>query len=140
MTDHTVQGAITDQLHAMNVTGDYPTSLVCTEEGLLIASAGESMSDEELAGFTALFDDIVVRAGRDLGMGGIDEVTLLDENRGRLVIRPLYVEELRLFLVVRVPARTTWRRNTNRLCARLPKLMAPMVAELVQAEDAEAPE
>jgi len=121
-SDNTLDGL----LAAMNREGTYPASLVCTDDGLLIAAAGKALEDEEVAGFTALFDDVVHRAQRDLDFEDIDEVALRDGKRGRLVIRPVYAASRRFFLVVRVPARSSWRRHTNRLCAQLPALLTPL--------------
>ncbi|MCC6623632.1 MAG: hypothetical protein IT385_20410 [Deltaproteobacteria bacterium] len=132
------QALVEDELRATNRLGGYRGSIVCTEQGLLVASAGDVRSDEALAGFASLFDAIVVRAGRDLELHAVDEVTLLDARAGRLVIRPLPVgraaadeppvaeptagasEPLpRLFLVLWMRADATWRRNTTRLVASL---------------------
>jgi len=126
MTAPGLQLTLESLLAEMNLAGGYPASLVCTDDGLLVASAGETLADEEIAGFTALFDDVVHRAHRDLDLCDIDEVALRDAKRGRLVIRPVYVESRRFFLVVRVPSRCTWRRYTNRVCAQLPALLAPL--------------
>ncbi len=108
---------ISGLLEKVNEEAGFTMSLVCTDAGLLIASAGDGADEDQLAGLTSLFDDIVVRAQRDAGFDVIDEVALLDPRWGRCVVRPLPVdgEMGRLFLVVRVDARGTWRRATNRL-------------------------
>lgn len=107
---------ISGLLAEVNRDADYPLSLVCTDQGLLVASAGDHLSSTELAGLTSLFDDIVMRARRDLGSSWVDEVTLLEPDRGRMVVRPLPVQVgARFFLVLQVPPRARWRRNSNRL-------------------------
>lgn len=108
---------ISELLEEVNVESEFSMSLVCTDAGLLIAASGEGADEDQLAGLTSLFDDIVVRARRDVGLGAIDEVTLLDPVWGRCVVRPLPIEGGfgRLFLVVRVGPRSTWRRYTNKL-------------------------
>jgi hypothetical protein len=121
---------ITSRLAEVNATGGYPLSLVCTDQGLLVASTGDHLSSEQLAGLTSLFDDIVVRAQRDLEVHRVDEVTLLDPGRGRLIIRPVPLGGApRFFLVLQAPTQATWRRNTNRLTRELADLLAPMVHE-----------
>jgi len=128
------QRQLDDELRATNLVGRYRGSLVCTEQGLLVASDGDGLGDDEaLAGFASLFDEIVGRGRRDLDLRGIDEVTVLDRHAGRLVIRPLGLEATatphgpRMFLVVAMEADASWRRNTNRLVARLRELLAPIV-------------
>lgn len=119
---------ITRLLHEVNTEAGYPLSLVCTDQGLLVASSGDHFSSEQLAGLTSLFDDIVVRARRDLDSGWVDEVTLLDPERGRLVVRPLPLEgNPRFFLVLQIPRRATWRRNTNRLTRKLARWLSSLV-------------
>ena len=111
---------ITRLLTEVNADAGYPLSLVCTDQGLLVASSGDHFSSEQLAGLTSLFDDIVMRARRDLDSGWVDEVTLLDPERGRLVVRPVPLDgSPRFFLVLQIPRRATWRRNTNRLTRKL---------------------
>lgn len=108
---------ISNLLEEVNAESDFSLSLVCTDAGLLIAAAGDGADEDQLAGLTSLFDDIVVRANRDVGLGTIDEVTLLDPVWGRCVVRPLPIEADfgRLFLVVRVGPKNTWRRYSNKL-------------------------
>lgn len=115
---------ITDLLEEVNAESGFSLSLVCTEAGLLIASAGDGADEDQLAGLTSLFDDIVVRAKRDVGLGDIDEVSLLDPVWGRCVVRPLpnQGDYGRLFLVVRVEPKATWRRYSNKLRREIARL------------------
>lgn len=121
---------ITALLAAMNAEGRYPMSLVCTDQGLLIAAAGEPLRSEIVAGITCLFEDIVTRAARDLELDRVDEISVSDAAVGHLVVRPLAWSErqVRLFLVVQVPRAQTWRRNTNRLARKLLAILRPWLA------------
>ncbi len=112
---------ITALLTGMNTLGGYPMSLVCTDQGLLIAASGPPLRSEIIAGLTSLFDDIVGRATRDLELQHIDEITLSDGAAGRLVIRPISRPEasVRLFLVAQVPKDAAWRRNTSVVARKL---------------------
>ncbi|MEL6349536.1 MAG: hypothetical protein AAFV53_40915, partial [Myxococcota bacterium] len=75
---------------------------------------------EIAAGLTSLFDDIALRARRDLQLSAIDELTLRASSGERYVIRPLAPSRTSyLYLVVQVPRNTAWRRNTNILVRRL---------------------
>ena len=120
---------ITTILRAMNTAGGYPMSLVCTAHGLLVASVGEQLRSEVLAGLTSLFDDIVVRASRDLGLAAVDELSLSDARVGQLVVRPLTPDRpTRLFLVVQVPPHRAWRRSTKAAARRLVASLQPLLA------------
>jgi len=127
MPDRAVESRITGLLADMNARGGYPMSLICTHQGLLIASSGEPLRSEITAGLTSLFDDIVARAARDLDLRRVDELTLSDAAAGTTIVRPLLgeVEQLRLFLVVQVPRGSTWRRNTNLVVRKLLAIMRP---------------
>ncbi len=123
-----LESQITALLSGMNAMGDYPMSLVCTEQGLLLASAGELTQTETVAGLTSLCNDIVLRAVRDLEFVRVDEITLMDANLGRFVIRPLPgALDPRLYLVVQVPRNKSWRRNTSIATKKLDKLIAPLL-------------
>lgn len=107
---------MTTLLHANNARGGYALSLICTEQGLPLAVAGDGPDVDVLAAFIALFDEVVARARRDLGLAGVDELTLLEGPARRLVVSPLGVShEPRLYLVVQMDASRTWRRNTRLL-------------------------
>lgn len=131
-----LEAQITTILRAMNATGGYPMSLVCTAHGLLVAAAGEQLRSEVLAGLTSLFDDIVVRAARDLGLAAVDELSLSDARVGRLVVRPLTPDRpTRLFLVVQVPPHRTWRRTTTTAARRLVASLRPLLATTTNPTD-----
>lgn len=123
-----VERDVTDLLQGVNALGGYPLSLVCTEDGLLVASAGERVRTEVIAGLTSLFHDIAVRAVRDLKLARIDELTLLDRDSGCFVVRPLDLAGTpRMFLVVQVPRDKSWRRNTTLVARRLQTILRPLV-------------
>lgn len=122
------EAQIIASLRKMNAVGGYPMSFVCTDRGLLIAAVGELSRSEVLAGLTSLFDDIAVRAARDLGLADIDELTLSDARVGRLVVRPLTRDHNpRLFLVVQVPRHRAWRRNTATVARGLLAILRPLL-------------
>jgi hypothetical protein len=131
-----IEAQVVAFLRAMNAAGGYSMSLVCTDRGLLIASAGETVRSEAIAGLTSLFDDIVVRAVRDLGLADIEEFTLADARVGTLVVRPLTRDHSpRLFLVVQAPRRRAWRRNTSIAARSLLTVLRPLLATTIHPEE-----
>ena len=124
----TVEREATRLLSDLNATGEYPLALVCTAEGLLVASAGERARTEMMAILTSLFDDIATRAVRDLGLRTVAELSLSSPGFGSFVVRPLDPEvDPRLFLVVQVPSGRTWRRNTGAAARELLLLLRPLL-------------
>lgn len=121
---------MTTLLASVNRIAGYPLSLVCTEQGLLLAAAGDPTRTEIMGGLTSLFDDIVSRATRDLGFARVDELTLTDADGTRYVIRPLPVTGVsRLFVVVLVPHKVSWRKYTNLLCTQLGAMLDPLTRD-----------
>lgn len=124
-----VERDATELLKGINALGGYPLSLVCTADGLLVASAGERVRTEIVAGLTSLFNDIAVRAARDLALARVEELTLLDRDGGNFVIRPLDLGAgPRMFLVVQAPRDRPWRRNTALVARKLQALLRPLVS------------
>ncbi len=130
MPDRAIEARLTGLLAEMNALGGYPMSLLCTDQGLLLASAGEQVRSEITAGLTSLFDDIVARAARDLSLMKVDELTLSDAAAGCTVVRPLTHAggQVRLFLVVQVPRGGSWRRNTNLVVRKLLAVLRPWLS------------
>ncbi|HHO50475.1 MAG TPA: hypothetical protein ENK18_06260 [Deltaproteobacteria bacterium] len=123
------EARITDLLASANAAGGFPASLVCTAEGLTIAASG-TLATDNVAAFASLFEDIVVRGRRDLGLQHIDEVSLRGPIDGRYVVRPLvFAGRTRAFVVVCVPAARSWRRITNALVSRLSVVLSPLMQE-----------
>jgi hypothetical protein len=132
MSALSVEAQLTASLRAMNTAGGYPMSLVCTDRGLLIASAGEFVRSEVIAGITSLFDDIALRAARDLGLADIDELSPVRRPRlVTLVVRPVTRDHTpRLFLVVQVPRHRAWRQNTNVAVRSLLTILGPLLTNI----------
>jgi len=130
MPERAIESRLTGLLAGMNALGGYPMSLVCTDQGLLLASAGETLRSEITAGLTSLFDDIAARAARDLALLQVDELTLSDAVAGCTVVRPITPagSQVRLFLVVQVPRGGTWRRNTNLVVRKLLAILRPWLS------------
>lgn len=128
-----IEAQVTELLAEANREGGFPASLVCTAEGLPIAVSG-ALPTEDLAAFTSLFEGVVERARRDLGLSAVDEVTVRDPGFGRYVVRPLLFEgRARAFLVAHVPTHRTWRRLTTRVSAQVVEALQPLLAAEVRS-------
>ncbi len=118
----------TEVLVELNRRGGYSLSLVCTEQGLLIASGGDLARSEVAAGLTSLLNDIALRAMRDYSVDEIDEMTLLSGTSGRFIVRALAQGfSPRLFLVVHAPRSATWRRLTSVAARKLSLIVRPLL-------------
>ncbi len=136
MSESGLSAQITQLLTATTMLGGYTSATVCTHDGLVVATSGSSDVAEQTAAVVSLFDDVLVRATRDLAFSAVDEVTLLDPDNDRMVIRPISLSAgPPFFLVVRVPRKASWRRNTNQLLKRLMPLLEPLAPEPDEPDD-----
>ena len=125
-----IEQKLSNLLRQANKAGDYRASLVCTEQGLLVAAAGDTTGMDDVAALAALFDEVLLRARAHLGMQGVDEVTVRDPRVGRLVIRPIgEAASTRMFLAVSVPPGRSWRRVTTTLCGELGRELSVLGAK-----------
>ena len=123
----TLEHQVTELLRRRSDEGGFRGAMVCTVGGLAIAAHGTSTADD-LAAFTSLFEDVVARAARDLGLVAVDEVTVRDGGQGRFVVRPLVFDgRPRAFLVVHADVGRAWRRLTSTLVSDLVPLLAPLM-------------
>ncbi len=115
-------------LAELNQRGGYLLSLVCTEQGLLIASAGDLERSEVAAGLTSLLNDIALRAMRDFSVDEVDEMTILSGTSGRFIVRALAQGFTpRIFLVIHAPHRATWRRLSTAAARKLTRIIRPLL-------------
>ena len=97
--------------------------VVCTAEGLPLASTDSEFEAEMLAGLASLFEDIARRSEALLGWPWVEEVTLVNDRGQRLVTRQFQVDERWFILVALVAARRPYRRATNRAVRQLIPLL-----------------
>ncbi len=104
-------------------------ALLCTEDGLLIATAGAGRPPPETAAAIAALCAILLdRAATDLGIAPLDELNLRNLRGERFVVQPVAVAPgTRCLLVAEVEPRRPWRRCT----ARLRRALAPHLARLL---------
>jgi len=118
----------TEVLAELNRDGGYSLCLVCTDQGLLIASHGDLWRSEVAAGLTSLLNDIAIRAVRDFSVGEVDEMTILSGKSGRFIVRALAPGFTpRVFLVVHAPCNATWRRLTTAAARKLSIIIRPLL-------------
>ena len=99
--------------------GHFVGAVLATADGLPIASASSREDAEVTSAMVAMLSRVSEEAKRQLGMAEVDEVTIRDRERSRLVCRSLSVAGEELLLAVRVPARRSHRRATNQAIRRI---------------------
>jgi predicted regulator of Ras-like GTPase activity (Roadblock/LC7/MglB family) len=130
MSDNPRQPAVTMPtpiervLREMNRAGEFQASLLTSAEGLPIATAPANCDSDVTAAMVALVQRASYDAQSQLGMADVDEVTIRDRDRIRLVCRYIAVGSERLILATMVPPGHSYRRVTNLTVRRIRRLLS----------------
>ncbi len=111
------------QLRNLNTKGKFLASLVADVQGLPIAAMDSAYDNERIAALSALVRDVSHRAETQLGFKKTDEVSLVDDDKVRLVCRYFKVGNETYILSCVIPAYQTYRRLTNTAIRELEKIM-----------------
>lgn len=111
------------QLKKLNKEGNFMASLVADVQGLPIAAVDSEYSTDRIAALSALVQDVSHRAETQLGFKKMDEVSLVDDDKVRLVCRYFKVGDNIFVLSCVVPAYQAYRRLTNRAIKEISTIM-----------------
>ncbi|MBU7033317.1 MAG: DUF2226 domain-containing protein [Theionarchaea archaeon] len=111
------------QLKRLNIEGEFLASLVADVQGLPVAAMDSDYNNEMIAALSALVRDVSYRAESQLGFKKMDEVSLVDDDKIRLVCRYFQVGENPYILSCLIPANQTYRRLTNTAIREISKIM-----------------
>jgi predicted regulator of Ras-like GTPase activity (Roadblock/LC7/MglB family) len=100
-------------LQKMNDQGHFKAAVLTGNDGLPIATVPFSYDKDTTAAMVALLQRVSKEARTQLGMAEVDEVTIFDRDRIRLVCRYLVIDGEELVLAVMVPPNRYHRRLTN---------------------------
>lgn len=100
-------------LREANRAGGFQVSVLTSTEGLPIATVPAGYNSDFMAAMVALIQRTSNDAQSQLGMADVDEVTIRDRDRVRLVCRHIVVGRDKLILAVMVPPGRYSRRATN---------------------------
>lgn len=107
----------------MNQAGGFELAVLVTEEGLPVASAPEDRNAESAAALAAVLQQVSRNVQDQLALKGVDEVTVRDQQRYRLVCRGIEHGEDLLILAVYVPPGHYYRQVTNTAIQRIRDFM-----------------
>ncbi|MBU7015781.1 MAG: DUF2226 domain-containing protein [Theionarchaea archaeon] len=111
------------QLRNLNEEGQFLASLVADVQGLPVAAMDSEYENARIAALSALVRDVSHRAETQLGFKKTDEVSLVDDDKVRLVCRYFQVGDQTYILSCVVPAYQTYRRLTNTALKEIEKIM-----------------
>lgn len=116
-------GLLEAQLKRLNREGQFLASLVADVQGLTVVAVDSEYNTERIAALSALVRDVSHRAESQLGFKKMDEVSLVDDDKVRLVCRYFKVGDQTYILSCVIPAYQTYRRLTNTALREIEKIM-----------------
>ena len=112
-----------DIVAEMYRTGDFGAVVLASADGLPIAVAPADYESDLPSAMVALVRGVSHDVQAQLGMAGLDEVTLLDRARQRLVSRYITAGSESLILAALVSPGRPYRRSTNRAIRQIERLL-----------------
>jgi predicted regulator of Ras-like GTPase activity (Roadblock/LC7/MglB family) len=116
-------GLLEAQLKRLNREGQFLASLVADVQGLPVVAVDSEYNTERIAALSALVRDVSHRAESQVGFKKVDEVSLVDDDKVRLVCRYFKVGDQTYILSCVIPAYQTYRRLTNTALREIEKIM-----------------
>jgi predicted regulator of Ras-like GTPase activity (Roadblock/LC7/MglB family) len=101
-------------LRTMNKDGDFKAAVLSLEDGLPLVSAPAHYEDETAAAMVTLLNETAKRINHQLQLPQVDEISIVYDDRTRLVCRYFTVDGHALLLMVLAPPDQSYRRLTNR--------------------------
>jgi predicted regulator of Ras-like GTPase activity (Roadblock/LC7/MglB family) len=116
LTDQAYLGQI---LGEMNEEGHFKASVLTSADGLPLSSVSSPFDSETIAATVALVKNTIQQAREQIGLDEVDEVSIVQGDKMRLVCRYFVAGDEQLVLAVIAPPYQTYRRLTNRAIARI---------------------
>lgn len=108
-----LQVKLDNVLNRINEEGDFKASILSTAEGFSISAVSSQFDDVVISAISSIVQEVSRKAERYIGFKRMDEVSLVDDDKFRLVCREFPVEDSQFILTVVVPPYKTYRRLTN---------------------------
>ena len=110
-------------LRKINQEGDFKASILSTLGGFSIAAISFEFDDVVISAISAIVQEVSARAQKYIGFKRMDEVSLVDDDKFRLVCREFEVAGVIFILTVVVPPYKTYRKLTNRALKEVEKIL-----------------
>lgn len=110
-------------LKKINQEGDFKASILSTLGGFSIAAISFEFDDVVISAISAIVQEVSARAQKYIGFKRMDEVSLVDDDKFRLVCREFEVAGVIFILTVVVPPYKTYRKLTNRAIKEVEKIL-----------------
>ena len=108
-----LQYKLDEVLQRINREGEFRASILSTLDGFSISAVSSQFDDVVISAISSIVQDASKRAERYMGFKRMDEVSLVDDDKFRLVCREFEVDGSQFVLTVVVPPYKTYRKLTN---------------------------
>ena len=119
-----LQGKLEKVLNRITQEGDFRASILSTLDGFSIAAVSSHFDDVVLSALSSIVQEASRRAETYIGFKRMDEVSLVDDDKFRLVCREFTAGEGQFILTVVVPPYKTYRRLTNVAIREIEKILS----------------
>jgi predicted regulator of Ras-like GTPase activity (Roadblock/LC7/MglB family) len=113
------QSYLDQVLCEMNDEGQFKASVLVSREGLPISSVSSPFDVEMLAAMVTVVGNTVEQARENIGLDELDEVSVVQADKMRLICRHFSIGEEDVILAAIAPPHQTYRRVTNRAIRRI---------------------
>ena len=117
-----IQELFEQTLHTMNSEGAFKASVLSIKDGLPLASSPAHYEDETAAAMVTLLNETAKRINHQLRLPQVDEISIVSDDRARLVCRYFTVDGHELLLMVLTPPAQSYRRLTNRAIKKIEQI------------------
>jgi predicted regulator of Ras-like GTPase activity (Roadblock/LC7/MglB family) len=124
----TDQAYLAQILEEMNDMGHFKASVLVDAEGLPLSSVSSPFDTDTVAAMVALVKNSIQQAREHIGLDEVDEVSVVQGDRMRLICRYFVASGEELVLVVIAPPDQTYRRLTNRAISTIKQAFRSLTA------------
>ena len=108
------QASLTHILQETSDRGHFEAAVLVDAEGLPLAAGSSAHDAETVAALVTLVKGLVERSQAQLGLGAVEEVSIVAEDKMRVVCRYFSVGDEAVTLAAIAPSNQSYRRLTNR--------------------------
>jgi predicted regulator of Ras-like GTPase activity (Roadblock/LC7/MglB family) len=119
------QGLLEEILYAMNTEGNFEAAMLSIKDGLPLASSPAQYEDDMAAAMVTMLNETVKRINLQLNLPQVDEISIVGDDRTRLICRYFIVDGHELMLTVLMPPDQAYRRLTNKVIKEVERLWLP---------------
>ena len=119
------QELLEEILYAMNTEGNFEAAMLSMKDGLPLASSPAQYEDDMAAAMVTMLNETVKRINLQLNLPQVDEISIVGDDRTRLICRYFIVDGHELMLTVLTPPDQSYRRVTNKVIKEVERLWLP---------------